>query len=170
MNRMAVTVARALMLTAAGATALVATGARAVVDPYEGISQVEVFANSAMLIRPGPIDRFSFKIYRLDGIVLAEQLLSQGLPPKQADAEAYFARHGAESKAKVKSMVLEAAAGLRLASYYKLERLPAIVVNGRTAIFGTTDVSEAIARYQQAARLRGQLSASEGIAVPKVTQ
>lgn len=118
-------------------------------DLYRGITKVEVFANSAMVITGGEPARYQLAIYRLDALKNVEAAINQNLPKTEAAARAYFQAHQAEIKKQITPYVLSAANGIALARHYKLDRLPAIVVDGANVIYGVPDVPQALALVQQ---------------------
>ena len=117
-------------------------------NPYHGITTVEVFANSAMLITPRQSANYRLKIYRLDGLQRIDTQINQGLPQNEAGARAWLAQNQAALRRKYEPQILDAAQGLVLAQRYKIDRLPCIVINQRSVVFGLTDVDQAIGHYQ----------------------
>ena len=117
-------------------------------DLYHGITKVEVFANSAMVITPIQADRYQLVIYRLDALKNVETAINQNIPKTEAAARAYFAANQAEIKKRITPAVLNGANGIALARHYKLDRIPAIVVDGSAVIYGVTNVDQAIAMVQ----------------------
>lgn len=124
-------------------------------DLYRGITQVEVFANSAMLVTPQRSDRYKLDIYRLDAMSRVEQSINQALPQNEADARAWLAANEARIRRQVQPVVANAANGITLAMHYRIDRLPAIVVNRQTVVFGMTDVNAALAAFQRARPVPG---------------
>lgn len=124
-------------------------------DPFRGITTVEVFANSAMRITPQQSAYYRLQIYRLDGMQRIDTQLNQGLPKSQEAALAYMRQNYAAIKRKYEPQILEAAQGLQLAQRYKIDRLPAIVINQRSVVFGVADVDQAIATYQAYRQQKG---------------
>jgi integrating conjugative element protein (TIGR03757 family) len=118
-------------------------------DLYQGITKVEVFANSAMVITPIQADRYQLVIYRLDALKNVEAAINQNIPKTEAAARVYFAANQAEIKKRITPAVLNGANGIALARHYKLERIPAIVVDGASVIYGVTNVDQAIAMVQK---------------------
>lgn len=119
------------------------------VNLYQGITKVEVFANSAMVITGGDPGRYQLTVYRLDALKNVEAAINQRLPKTEAAARAYFQAHQAEIKKQITPHVLNAANGIALARHYKLDRLPAIVVDGGNVVYGVTDVPQALVLVQQ---------------------
>ncbi|GKS87280.1 hypothetical protein AVMA1855_24030 [Acidovorax sp. SUPP1855] len=129
---------------------------------YRGVIQVEVFANSAMLVTPQRSDRFKLDIYRLDAMARVQQSINQGLPQNEADARAWLAANEARIRRQVQPVVANAANGITLAMHYRIDRLPAIVVNRKTVVFGMTDVNAALAAFQRARASSGSAAGSRG--------
>ncbi|WP_284427453.1 TIGR03757 family integrating conjugative element protein [Acidovorax sp. SUPP1855] len=132
-------------------------------DLYRGVTQVEVFANSAMLVTPQRSDRFKLDIYRLDAMARVQQSINQGLPQNEADARAWLAANEARIRRQVQPVVANAANGITLAMHYRIDRLPAIVVNRQTVVFGMTDVNAALAAFQRARSSSGSATGSRGV-------
>jgi len=116
---------------------------------------VEVFTTSA-----SPITRNAYlswassgvidlHIYELDGIQRIEARLSKGLTadPEQSkrDVLQRFQQMHEEDRARMQL----AAMGLAKAMQYGIDRYPAIVFGGEVAIYGVTDIGEALHRYQE---------------------
>lgn len=140
-------IGRLTMLTACGLSALWALPVHSA-DPFAGIHQVEVFANATMVITSPAGASFPVRIYRVDGIAQAEAMANQGLPQNPQDAQRHLAARGAEIRRRVEPLVRNALQGLQLAQKYQLDRMPAIVINRQSVVFGLTDVGEALHRYQ----------------------
>lgn len=118
-------------------------------DLYHGITKVEVFANSAMVITPIQAEQYQLVIYRLDALKNVEAAINRNIPKTEAAARAYFAANQAEIKRQISPAVINGANGIALARHYKLERLPAIVVDSGSVIYGVTNVDQAIAMVQK---------------------
>lgn len=102
-------------------------------------------ADSSQL-NSGVIDIY---IYELDGIQRIETKLSEGLTSdpeqsKQVVLQRFKLLHG-EDRARMQ----RAAMGLAKSMQYGVNRYPAIVFDGEAAIYGATDIDEALNRYQQ---------------------
>lgn len=117
----------------------------------QGIATVEVFANSAMPITPASGDGLPFKldVYRLDAMQNVEHLINQSLPQTEAEAMAWVKANEARLRRQLQPMVVSSAHGITLAAGYRLQRLPAIVINRQTVVYGVTDVQQAIALAQR---------------------
>jgi integrating conjugative element protein (TIGR03757 family) len=118
-------------------------------DLYHSITKVEVFANSAMVITPIQANQYQLVIYRLDALKNVEAAINQNIPKTEKEAKAYFAAHQAEIKRQITPAVLNGANGIAMARHYKLDRIPAVVVDGTSVIYGVTNVDQAIAMVQQ---------------------
>lgn len=114
---------------------------------------VDVFANSAMHITPGEAERqelsFRVSVYRLDAMRNVEQLLNQQLPQTEEEAMAWMTAHEEEIRHQYEPAIKNTAQGMTLAFYYKLQRLPAMVINQRTVVYGVTDIEQAVAMAQE---------------------
>lgn len=115
------------------------------------VTTVEVFANSATVVRP-PFRQpgYVLKVYRVDAMAQLEQQLNAGLPKNEADAMAYMRQHEAEIRRRYKDQITNAASGMTLAVQYRLDRLPAIVINRAKVIYGVADVDRAIELFAAA--------------------
>lgn len=118
-------------------------------DLYHGITKVEVFANSAMVITPIQAEQYQLVIYRLDALKTVEAAINRNIPKTEAAARAYFAANQEEIKRQITPAVLNGANGIAMARHYKLDRIPAIVVDGVSVIYGVTNVDQAIAMVQK---------------------
>lgn len=114
------------------------------------VTTVEVFANSATLVRP-PVQppAYLLKVFRLDAMAQIGEQISAGLPPTEAAARAYMQQHQAQIKQRYKEQIVNAANGMSLAVHYRLDRLPAVVINRRSVIYGVADVDQAVGLYLQ---------------------
>lgn len=131
--------------------ALYATGAQAQVQP-QAATTVEVFANSAMHITPNEDGRgqlpFKVNVYRVDAMHNVEQTLNQQLPQTEEEATAWMQAHQEQIRQQYEPAIKNTAQGMTLAYYYKLQQLPAVVVNRRTVVYGITDIEQAVAMAQ----------------------
>lgn len=131
--------------------------AKALTATTGGITSVEVFANSAMNVStPTTEAPYVIKVYRVDGLALIEAALNKGVPSNEAQAQAYFAAQQDEIKKRYAAQAANAANGITRALYYKVDRIPAVVINQRTVVYGVTNVEQAVALYQDA-RERGRV-------------
>ena len=86
--------------------------------------------------------------YTLDALSAIEAGLSAILPADRAAAEA-LARHRIQSTWRQPAETLtEAYQGLFKARQYGLDKLPAIVFDGKAVVYGVTDLEAALAHYR----------------------
>ena len=118
----------------------------------QAATRVEVFANSSMVITPHqtqPAQSYQLVIYRLDAIKQLEAQINRHIPKTEAAAREYFARNEAQLKHSISPAVINAANGITLVNHYRIERIPAIVIDGKSVIYGITDVEQALALYRR---------------------
>ena len=87
-------------------------------------------------------------IYPMDGLEQFETYLSQQLPREPAAAKAEALRRFQHIDPMRLQSAKGAARGLTLASEYGIDRVPAVVFDGRAVVYGVTDVEIALAHYQ----------------------
>ncbi|MCR6480994.1 TIGR03757 family integrating conjugative element protein [Variovorax sp. ZS18.2.2] len=122
---------------------------------YNGVTTVEVFANSAMLITPTRSDNYRLLIHRMDTMEQVKMAINQQIPRGgEGPARAWFAANQDRIKRQIRPAAIAAANAISRANHYKIDRLPAIVVNGRAVVYGMTDVDAALQRYQATRALR----------------
>lgn len=116
-----------------------------------GVLTVEVFANSAMHITPAQTSGLPFKmdLYRLDAMQNAEHQINQVLPKTEAEAMAWIKANEARLRKQLQPAVVNSANGITLAAHYRLQRLPAIVINRQIVVYGQTDVHRALELAQK---------------------
>lgn len=107
---------------------------------------VEVFSNSAIYLT----NAGDARVYLLDGLERVDTELSAGLPTNERDAQAMVRQRiqaiGAHSLA---DRTKSAAEGIVRAALYGIDRIPAVVVNGESVIYGVTDIDVARAIFQR---------------------
>lgn len=131
------------------ATAAVAQPVPASRTPAPGITTVEVFANSAMVITPTTSAQYRLVIYRMDVLEQYKAWINQQIPRGgEQPARAWIAANQDRIKRQVRPAAAAAANAVNLAHYYRLDRLPAIVINRQAVVYGVTDVDEALQRYR----------------------
>lgn len=142
---------RALLpiVLAAAAAAAAPAAAHAQGQAPAGITTVEVFANSATHVRAQPQTPYLQRIYRVDAMAAISQQLSMRLPGDEAQAKAYMQQAEAQIRKRYKDQIVNAAHGMSLAIHYRLDRLPAVVINRSAVIYGVANVDQAVALYQQ---------------------
>lgn len=120
---------------------------------YQGITHIDVFANSAMHVEPGFAPEFAIvQIYRVDGMSLVEQEINIQLPPNEAEAMEFMRDYDAQFRAKYQERIDNAARGLSQAIGHKLTRIPAVVINQRFVVYGVTDLDEVATLFQQSVK------------------
>lgn len=116
---------------------------------YDGITHIEVFANSAMPIRAGQAaQRTQLQIYRVDDIHLIEEEINVGVPASEAAAMAHLQRQAAAIRKRYQARIQQAAAGMSRAVAYRLSRIPAVVINQKFVLYGITDIDAAADIFQ----------------------
>jgi integrating conjugative element protein (TIGR03757 family) len=107
--------------------------------------RIEVFANSAMPIT----NAVGATVYVLDALQLLEEQLSQGLPATEAEAVPVARERVRRLGATLQQRAANASQGMVLAARYGIDRIPAVVIDGRAIVYGITDVEQAVAAYRQ---------------------
>ena len=86
-------------------------------------------------------------VYRIDGLAHAQDQLSEGLPADE-EAATEIASSRLAAHPDLKDRMMEAGQGLALAHLqYRLDRYPAIVLDGTSVIYGVTDLAVAKRLY-----------------------
>lgn len=111
-----------------------------------GVVTVEVFANSAMHVTPEVAAGLPYQltVYRLDAVHNIEAQINRQLPQTEAEAQQWIAANGARLKRELAPHARDAAEGMTQAVAYRLNRLPAIVINRKVIVYGVTDATQAI--------------------------
>ena len=108
--------------------------------------RIEVFTVSSLPVTAPP----ETPVYELDRLRTIEAQLSAGLPvdPEQAAriAQARIVERGET----LNQAALAAGTGAGLALHYGIDRVPAIVLDGRYVVFGETSVERALAHWRRA--------------------
>ena len=116
---------------------------------------VEVFTTSSSPItRDADLprsnsDAIDLHIYELDGIQRIEAKLSDGLTADPEQSKQVVLRRFQQLHEEDRARMQRAAMGLAKAMQYGIDRYPAIVFDGEVAIYGVTDIGEALQRYQE---------------------
>lgn len=116
---------------------------------------VEVFTTSVLPIARAPdLPRpqsgvIELQIYELDGIQLIEAKLSDGLTADSEKSKRVVLQRFQELREDDRARMQRAAMGLAKAMQYGIDRYPAIVFDGEVAIYGVTDIGEALHRDQE---------------------
>ena len=88
-------------------------------------------------------------VYELDGIQRIEAKLSQGLEADPEQSKRVVLQRFQQLREEDRARMQRAAMGLAKAMQYGIDRYPAIVFDGEVAIYGVTDIVEALRRYQE---------------------
>ena len=113
--------------------------------PALGAGDVVAFTLSSMPLRAG----VGATVHVLDERDGHAEAFGADLPgdPKRALAEARRRMATAEGRAAL-ARIAEAAAGNALAGRLRIEKLPAVVVDGRYVVYGVRDVARAVERVE----------------------
>lgn len=90
-----------------------------------------------------------FHVYELDGIQSIEAKLSEGLTADPEQSKRVVLQRFQQLREEDRARMQRAAMGLAKAMQYGIDHYPAIVFDGEVAIYGVTDIGEALHRYQQ---------------------
>lgn len=82
-------------------------------------------------------------VHYVDAVALLEQHLSAGLPPDPVRAQQLVAQRIAALGPELNARVRSGAGGLARAAQLGVQRVPAVVFEGRWAVYGLTDVAAA---------------------------
>lgn len=117
---------------------------------------VEVFTTtespvtSQSVFNRQPVSRaMELHIYELDGIQHIEAKLSQGLTADPEQSKRIVLQRFQQMREDDRARMQRAAMGLAKAVQYGIDRYPAIVCDSEVAIYGLTDIDEALHRYQE---------------------
>jgi integrating conjugative element protein (TIGR03757 family) len=117
---------------------------------------IEVFTSTDLPIAGGAVTSsvpgrpsFDLQIYNLDSIQRIEAKLSKDLSSDPEQSKRIVLQRIQELGATDRAEMQHAAMGLAKAVQYGVDRYPAIVFDGEVAIYGVTDIHEALHRYQQ---------------------
>lgn len=136
---------RSILAVALGACLTAALG-----QTPAAVTTAEVFANSATHVQLPAHPAYLVRVYRLDAMAQVGEQLSKNLPGNEAAARAYMLQQEAQIRRRYKDQITNAANGMTLALHYRLDRLPAIVINQKAVVYGEPDVDRAVALYLQA--------------------
>jgi integrating conjugative element protein (TIGR03757 family) len=111
---------------------------------------VEVFVNSAMAVTlPAALSGLRVTVHRMDQLDLATQAIDQQIPRGgEAEARRWVEANQARIKRQVQPAAIATANAISLATHYRIDRLPAVVINKQTVVYGVTDVNVALQHYQ----------------------
>jgi len=88
-------------------------------------------------------------VYYVDGLEQIKRQLSVGLPGDPDRAALMVKERARAMGPTLKANSLNASQGIVRANYYGVNRVPAIVFDGRSVVFGVTDVDEARLIYER---------------------
>lgn len=126
----------ALFLVASTGAALAADTAR-----------IEVFTTAGTPI--AGVSAPAVRVYTLDSPALIEAEINSRLPRDPGTAHRY-AQHALKGQwHQATERLTQAYQGLLIGSQYGLEKLPAIVFDGRAVVYGITDLDQALGDYRR---------------------
>ena len=108
---------------------------------------IEVFVDSASVVAGE-----ATSIYVIDRIDVLKKTLSSGLPRNPEKAKQVALARFQTMDATLSQQLENAATGLTKAQQYGIDRVPAIVFDGKTLVYGVTDLSVALHLYGQSQR------------------
>ena len=88
-------------------------------------------------------------VYQVDGIARLEGELSEGLPAEAEAAKALALDRFGALEAAHAARLQQTAQGLVRAAEYGLDRVPAVVFDGRAVVYGVTDLDAALRHYRR---------------------
>jgi len=106
-------------------------------------------AGEAAISQQPDYREIKFYVYELDGIQRIETKLSIGLTADPEQSKRVVLQRFQQLHDDDRAQMQRAAIGLAKAAQYGVDRYPVIVFDGDVAIYGVTDISEALHRYQQ---------------------
>ena len=117
---------------------------------------IEVFATTDLPVTGGAVinrkldyPEINIQDFELDGIQRFEANLSKGLTADPEQAKLIVLSRIQQLDESSRARLQHAAMGLVKAMQYGIRRYPAIVFDGEVAVYGVTDLHEALLRYQQ---------------------
>ena len=88
------------------------------------------------------------QIYQLDGIQSVEAKLSKNLSADPEQSRRMVLQHIQELHEADRAQMQSAAMGLSKAVQYGIDRYPVVVLDGEVALYGVTDLVDALQQYQ----------------------
>lgn len=127
-------------------------------DPAaRGVMTVEVFANSAMLVTPAQTDRYRLVVHRMDRLQQIQQYINQQIPRGgEAVARRWMMANQVRIKREITPAAVAAANAINLARYYRIDHLPAVVIDRQAVVYGVTDADQAVQLYLARRRSGGR--------------
>ncbi|MGH9890397.1 MAG: TIGR03757 family integrating conjugative element protein [bacterium] len=110
-------------------------------------ARIEVFTTAGTPI--AGVSAPAVRVYTLDSPALIEAEINSGLPRDPGTAHRYAQRALKGQWHEVAERLTQAYRGLLIGSQYGLEKLPAIVFDGRAVVYGITDLDQALGDYQR---------------------
>ena len=107
-----------------------------------------VTSEAVLDTKPG-YREIEFHVYELDAIQRIEKKLSQGLTADPKQSKRVVLQRFQQLNEEHRAQLHRAAMGLVKAAQFGIDRYPVIVFDGEVAIYGVTDIREALHRYQQ---------------------
>jgi integrating conjugative element protein (TIGR03757 family) len=114
------------------------------------VRTVEAFVNSAMVVAlPAANQGYQVTVHRMDQLDIATKAVDQMIPKGgETEARRWLKDNEARVKREVTPAAIATANATNRANYYRLDRIPAVVINQRTVVYGVTDVAVALQHYQ----------------------
>jgi len=134
------------LLAASGAQAAQPVAGRPHLVEVFTTTESPVTGESAFNRQPDSTE-MEFHVYELDGIQRIETQLSEGLTADPEKSKRVVLQRFQELREDDRARMKRAAMGLAKAMQYGIDRYPAIVFDGEVAIYGVTDIGEALQRY-----------------------
>lgn len=142
-----ISVLLALLVIGTGQAAQPAAGRPHLVEVFT-TTESPVTGESAFNRQPDSTE-MEFHVYELDGIQRIEAKLSEGLTADPEQSKRVVLQRFQQLHEEDRARLQRAAIGLAKAMQYGIDRYPAIVFDGEMAIYGVTDIGEALHRYQE---------------------
>lgn len=92
---------------------------------------------------------FEMTVYEIDGVQIAERVLSRDLPFDQTQSNRLALKRLQNLDDETAARLRLAAMGLAKALHYGIDRYPAVVFDGGSVVYGVTDLTVAIHHYRQ---------------------
>jgi integrating conjugative element protein (TIGR03757 family) len=113
--------------------------------PLPLTAQTEVFTNAGIMLTGTE----GARIYYVDGLAQLKAQLSADLPADPKQAAEIVKRRARAMGAALQTRAINASEGITRATYYGVNRVPAVVFDGHAVVFGVTDIAKARVLYEQ---------------------
>ena len=113
-----------------------------------GATSIEFFATQAQLDAAVSLPA-NVTTYAVDGLARFEQSLSKGLPNDVTQSTNIAAKTLRDLTVEERQALQHHAEGQVKQQQYRLDRYPAIVLDGQAIVYGTTDIGRATRHYQR---------------------